>query len=351
MAMFSDLINSLAVIDLPLSNQKFTWSNMQHCPTLATLDRFLISTEWDQYFPFNKETLDKRAELKSQLLLILEEEEILWKTRAKQRWLKEGDGNTKFFHAVANGRKRSNTIVAIEDDNWQQITNEELKRSYFYQSFKRVFGTQGDSPSSLGDWSGLYHSNRLLDPDSLTAPFTLDEVKTATFQLGSDKAPGPDGFPLVFFQTFWDVVKDDITKVFSEFHDGTLFTGPIDYSFGMRKYQGFSDKWWAWIEQCICNAKVAILVNDVPTPWLKPRRGLRQGDPLSPYLFLLVADCLARLTETARRNNQLQGIEPSDDCQTVLIQYVDDTIFFCEPRKRFMQPAVSLEYVRMGLWP
>ncbi|OAY65248.1 hypothetical protein ACMD2_16581 [Ananas comosus] len=149
MAMFSDLINSLAVIDLPLSNQMFTWSNMQHCPTLAKLDRFLVSTEWDQSFPFSK-----RAELKSQLLLILEEEEILWKTRAKQRWLKEGDGNTKFFHAVANGRKRSNTIVAIEDDTGQQITNEELKRSYFYQSFKRVFGNQGSKCRPTSDSSG-----------------------------------------------------------------------------------------------------------------------------------------------------------------------------------------------------
>ncbi|OAY81359.1 hypothetical protein ACMD2_23820, partial [Ananas comosus] len=136
-----------------------------------------------------------RAELKAQLLLILEEEEILWKTRAKQRWLKEGDGNTKFFHAVANGRKRSNTIVAIEDDTGQQITNEELKRSYFYQYFKRVLGIRG-YPSSFGDWSA----------------FT---IKTATFQLGSDKAPA-DGFSLVFFQTFWDVVKEDIFKINKE---------------------------------------------------------------------------------------------------------------------------------------
>lgn len=45
MTMFSDLIRNLAVIDLPLSNQCFTWSNMQHCPSMAKLDKFLISTE------------------------------------------------------------------------------------------------------------------------------------------------------------------------------------------------------------------------------------------------------------------------------------------------------------------
>ncbi len=54
MGMFNDLINELELIDLPMGNQNFTWSNMQRCPTLARLDRFLVSTEWDQTFPLSK---------------------------------------------------------------------------------------------------------------------------------------------------------------------------------------------------------------------------------------------------------------------------------------------------------
>lgn len=75
---------------------------------------------------------------------------------------------------------------------------------------------------------------------------------------------------------------------------------------------------------------------NINTNWLKVRKGLRQGDPQSPYLFLLVANCLTRLTETARRNNLIRGSGPSDDCQTTIIQYADDTLFFCEPRKQGM---------------
>ncbi len=54
MALFTDLINNLAMTDLPLGNQSFTWSNLHACPTLAKLDRFLISTDWDQAFPLTK---------------------------------------------------------------------------------------------------------------------------------------------------------------------------------------------------------------------------------------------------------------------------------------------------------
>lgn len=54
MAMFNNLIKELALIDPPMCNQSFTWSNMQDKPTLARLDRFLLSTEWDQDFPLSK---------------------------------------------------------------------------------------------------------------------------------------------------------------------------------------------------------------------------------------------------------------------------------------------------------
>ncbi|OAY84432.1 Transposon TX1 uncharacterized 149 kDa protein [Ananas comosus] len=340
MNMFSDLIANLAVIDLPISNQNFTWSNMQRAPTLAKLDRFLITTEWDQDFPhctvsalpritsdhtplilntggtqstrrrrfrfervwlsredfstsvpiwwnevtsersailtlsaklrhcrtrmkewcrtkfhsisnairsfqeeirsidhleeidtLSPEVRDKRVNLKAQLQLILKEEEILWKSRAKQHWLKEGDGNTKFFHAVANGRKRSNEIHYIVDDNGNHIVNEAQKNSYFYHTFKRLFGSDEVGPASFGDWADLYRVDFLSDPDSLTGPFTIDEIKKATFQLGSEKAPGPDGFPLIFFQHFWETVKDVIFNIFTDLQENNLYTAPTDFSY------------------------------------------------------------------------------------------------------------------------
>ncbi len=60
--------------------------------------------------------LQSRSCLKSELTRIIEDEELLWQARAKQHWLKEVDGNTKFFHAMTNGKARSNHIRVIEDD-------------------------------------------------------------------------------------------------------------------------------------------------------------------------------------------------------------------------------------------
>ncbi|MGV7343231.1 hypothetical protein PJI17_31530, partial [Mycobacterium kansasii] len=45
------------------------------------------------------------------------------------------------------------------------------------------------------------------------------EVKGAIDELEGDKAPGPDGFPIIFFQTFWDILKGDLLEFIAEFHD------------------------------------------------------------------------------------------------------------------------------------
>jgi hypothetical protein len=59
----------------------------------------------------------------------------------------------------------------------------------------------------------------------------------------------------------------------------------------------FDRKWVKWIQILSESAKTAILLNGIPGPWIQIRRGLRQGDPLSPLLFLIVAYVLQKVIQ------------------------------------------------------
>ena len=66
---------------------------------------------------------------------------------------------------------------------------------------------------------------------SLNKPISDFEIKWAVFQLGAHKAPGPYGIPAFFFQAFWDIVKEDVTRaVQAFFHSSSLFK-PLNHSY------------------------------------------------------------------------------------------------------------------------
>lgn len=174
----------------------------------------------------------KRLDLKEKLRKVLNDEASLWRSRAKQHWLREGEGNTRFFHSVANGRRRVNWIGSTSD-NGASHQSEEEKQKHFYRFFKALFTPEESIPNSFGDWATLFRSNRVDSPNlaHLTEPFSVEEIRLAVFQLGSDKAPGPYGFSMKFYQTFWEIVKEDIFNVFEEMFEGRLSSAPFDYAF------------------------------------------------------------------------------------------------------------------------
>lgn len=69
-----------------------------------------------------------------------------------------------------------------------------------------------------------------VDLSHLESSFTIDELKLAVFELGRDKAPGLDGFPLLFFREFWDLTKDDLWKLCVDFFDGKVNLERINWA-------------------------------------------------------------------------------------------------------------------------
>jgi hypothetical protein len=84
---------------------------------------------------------------------------------------------------------------------------------------------------------------------------------------------------------------------------------------------------------CVSTVSFSILVNGNPSPSFRPQRGIRQGDPLSPYVFILCDDVLSSLITKLQDNNQIKGISIATNAPNIThLFFVDDSILFCRAR-------------------
>ncbi|XP_058725620.1 uncharacterized protein LOC131596902 [Vicia villosa] len=94
---------------------------------------------------------------------------------------------------------------------------------------------------------------------------------------------------------------------------------------------GFLEKWLRWIKECLNSASISVLVNGCPTKEFKMGRGLRQGDPLSPFLFLIAAEGLIILMSKAEERGLYTGSKFQKGADRFShLQYVDDTMIVGE---------------------
>ncbi|RVW29580.1 Exonuclease 1 [Vitis vinifera] len=138
------------------------------------------------------EELEARKEAKGDFEKWVLMEEISWRQKSREVWLKEGDKNTGFFHKMANSHRRKNCLSKIKvNGTW--IDGEEAAR--------------------------------------LEEAFTEEEVFSALLDLNGDKAPGPDRFSLSFWQFSWDFVKEEVMGFLKEFHEHGRFVRSLNSTF------------------------------------------------------------------------------------------------------------------------
>uniref|UniRef100_A0A803Q328 Reverse transcriptase domain-containing protein n=1 Tax=Cannabis sativa TaxID=3483 RepID=A0A803Q328_CANSA len=382
------------------------------------------------------EQLEQSQKLEEELSGLLQKEEVYCQQRSRVTWLKLGDKNTRYFDRMASQRRTTNKILSLQrlDGSWANDTPSIL--ATIEQYFTTLFQSQTpDNEVIEYVLSGISESLTPAEIDLLQATFTASEVKTATFQLAHDKAPGLDGYSGSFFQKNWHLLGQDVTIAALNFLNGdadlaainqTLIvlipkrTNPeqitdyrpislcstfykiisrvlvnclkpilsriispaqsaflpsrlisdniiigqeVMHSLSHRKTgrlgwmalkldmaKAFDRVEWVFLRKvmekflfpkrfielimaCVSTATFSISLNQQVLGSVKPTRGIRQGDPLSPYLFLLCSEGLSSLINSKSQQRQPRshalGIKIARRAPTIShLFFADDSLLF-----------------------
>ncbi|GJU82333.1 RNA-directed DNA polymerase, eukaryota [Tanacetum coccineum] len=176
------------------------------------------------------------------------------------------------------------------------------------------------------------------------------EIKTAVWGCGTDKSPGPDGFSFGFYRHFWPVIEHDVYMAVNHFFihgeippgcnssfialipkvpDANLVKDfrPISLIGSIYKII-----WPRFLSTALCKwrSKGSILVNGCPTNEFQFYKRLKQGDPLSPFLFILVMESLHLSFQRIVNAGMFKGIVLDQSLCLSHMFYADDAIFLGE---------------------
>eukprot|EP00253_Pinus_taeda_P017519 PITA_17519 len=116
------------------------------------------------------------------------------------------------------------------------------------------------------------------------------------------------------------LLKIDLSKAFDSIS--------WDYMQKVLHAFGFDNAWIRWVSSLISSAFFSILINGIPTSTFRASRGIRQGDPLSPFLFIIMAEGLGRSIKNAIQTQELKGITLHQASTVSHQQFVDDNMIF-----------------------
>ncbi|GJZ19911.1 RNA-directed DNA polymerase, eukaryota [Tanacetum coccineum] len=238
----------------------------------------------------------------------------------------------------------------------------------------------------------------------LEASVSDEEIRKAVWGCGENKSPGPDGFTFEFFRKFWTVVGPDFCIAVKWFFEHGFFPtgcnssfvtlipktldpkltaflpnrqildGPFiineilarckhknqqamffkvdfakaydsirwDYLDDVLNAFGFGSRWRSWIQGSLNSGKASVLVNGSPTSEFQFHRGLKQGDPLAPFLFILIMESLHLSFNRAVEAGIFTGLRIDDALTISHLFYADDAIFIGEWSKENLKGILNI---------
>ncbi|GJR10065.1 retrovirus-related pol polyprotein from transposon TNT 1-94 [Tanacetum coccineum] len=279
---FNTFINNACLIDLLMGGRLFTWMNKVGMK-LSKLDRFFFSEDVIGTLPdigvIALDRLDDVITKKGQNI----------------------DGNKLFITKLERLKledpypKLKRLILKIKKWHANIKGNESIQKHEVINALKHLVERIKDGSASPKD--GETRIKLLQESDNLEKlnamdtvqkarinriskdVVSLDEINVVVWDCGSDKAVGSDGFSFSFVKRYWELL-----------------------------YIGFGLKWWTWIKAWPESSRISILVNGSHAYEFFIKRGLRQCDPLSPFLFILIMEGLHIALSDVVRSGLIRGI-------------------------------------------
>ncbi|XP_024626681.1 uncharacterized protein [Medicago truncatula] len=274
--------------------------------------------------------------------------------KSRVNWLKAGDANSKFFHGIMASRKRVNSIISVLVDG-VSIEGVEPVRQTVFQHFQNHFKRNTQVRPDIGGL--VFKSLSGTEGADLVKPFLMEEIKAAVWDCDSFKSPGPDVLANRLRRVVGNVVSGSQSAFIKgrQILDGILIANElvddakcqkkdllmfkvdfekaydsVDWGYleEVMVKMNFPRVWRVWIMECVTTATASVLVNGCPTDEFHFERGLRQGDPLSPFLFLLAAEGLHVMMSTVVTNNIFTPYSVGAQVSVSVshLQFADDTL-------------------------
>nr|GFB86343.1 RNA-directed DNA polymerase, eukaryota [Tanacetum cinerariifolium] len=220
----------------------------------------------------------------------------------------------EFFEHFKNRFEKPNKIrillerdfvkrISLEqnDDLEREVSNEEIKRAVWDCVIAKVLANR--LVMVLNDIVDEIQSAFVTDRQIMDDPLILNEI----VHWYKNKKKQSMIFK-VDFETAYDSVRWD-------------FINDILWRFG------FGEKWCKWIQSCLYSSRGSVLVHGSPTKEFQFHKGLKQGDPLSPFLFILVMESLHVSFQRVLDAGLFNGISLDSSLQISHLFYADDAIF------------------------
>ncbi|GKA13747.1 RNA-directed DNA polymerase, eukaryota [Tanacetum coccineum] len=285
---------------------------------------------------------------------------------AKIKWAVEGDENTRFFHGILNKKRNQQNIRGVMVDGVWNDKPHDVKNEFlihFWKRFEKPLDGRATVEMSflrslsIEQQKGLEccnssfvalipkvpNANLVNDfrPISLIRSIykviakilanrlvgvlgiIVNEVQSA-FIVGRQILDGPFILNEVMQ---WCKIKKKQSLVFKVDFEKAYDSVRWDFLDDVLKKFGFGNKWCNWIQECLRSSRGSILVNGSPTEEFQFFKGLKQGDPLSPFLFILIMESLHLSFQRVVDAGMFKGIKLSQSLSLSHMFYADDAVF------------------------